>query len=106
MALTLLAATATGAAQTVATGSAAHLDRKQVNIDQRAAAQQLRPDITLAQADAPTATSRQREAGAPTAPSAAAPTAQRQPSAWLILLLGAIVIVLRFASRSRVRPFE
>jgi hypothetical protein len=100
--LTLLTA-ATGTLAAPATASAPQLDSKQVDSKQPPAR---RPDMVLAQIDEPAARPRQPGADAPAAPLAKAPALESQPSAWLILLLGAMVIVLRWAAQVRSRPFE
>lgn len=102
LALTLLTAAA-GTLAATATAGAARLDNKQVDSKQPPAK---RPDLVLAQIDEPAARPRQQDAGAPSAPRARAPALDSQPSAWLILLLGALVIVLRWAAQNRSRPFE
>ncbi|MES2076791.1 MAG: hypothetical protein V4462_14355 [Pseudomonadota bacterium] len=102
LALTLLTA-AGGTLAASATASAPRLDSKHVESKQPPAR---RPDMVLAQIDAPAARPRQPDDGAPAAPQAKAPAIDSQPSAWLILLLGAMVIVLRWAAQVRSRPFE
>jgi hypothetical protein len=102
LALTLLTA-AGGTLAASATPSAPQLDSKHVDSKQPPAR---RPDLLLAQIDEPAARPRPAGGGAPAAPQAEAPALESQPSAWLILLLGAIVIVLRWAAQNRSRPFE
>jgi hypothetical protein len=102
LALALLTA-ATGTLAAPATASAPQLDNKHVESKQPPAR---RPDMVLAQIDAPAARPRQPNADAPAAPPAKVPALESQPSAWLILLLGAIVMVLRWAAQVRSRPFE
>jgi hypothetical protein len=102
LALTLLTA-ATGALATPATASAPQLDRKHVDSKQPPTR---RPDMVLAQIDGPAARPRQPDGGAPAAPRAKLPAIESQPSAWLILLLGAMVIVLRWDTKNRSSPFE
>lgn len=102
LALTLLTA-ATGTLAAPATASAPRLDRKHADSQLPPAR---RPDMVLAQVDEPAARPRQPNADAPAAPQAKAPAIDSQPSAWLILLLGATVIVLRWAAQVRSRPFE
>jgi hypothetical protein len=102
LALTLLTA-AGGTLAASATASAPQLDSKHVDSKQAPAR---RPDMLLAQTDAPAARPRQPGADAPAAPPSKEPALESQPSVWLILLLGAMVIVLRWAAQARSRPFE
>lgn len=102
LALTLLTA-AGGTLAVSATASAPQLDSQPVDSKQRPAR---RPDLVLAQIDEPAARPRRQNADAPALPRAKLSAIDSQPSAWLILLLCAMVIVLRWDAENRSSPFE